>query len=76
MVPSGCTPPPPASPADPSGRNRAVSLFDVESVDPRVEEGTTRVKLVVAYDGSGFHGFWPNEGVTTVGGTAGLGGGG
>jgi tRNA pseudouridine38-40 synthase len=27
-----------------------------------------RVKLVVAYDGSGFHGFWPNEGVATVGG--------
>lgn len=30
---------------------------------------TTRVRLTVAYDGSGFHGFWPNEGVTTVGGT-------
>jgi tRNA pseudouridine38-40 synthase len=27
-----------------------------------------RVKLVVAYDGSGFHGFWPNEGVETIGG--------
>ena len=28
-----------------------------------------RVRLLVAYDGSGFHGFAPNEGVTTVGGT-------
>jgi tRNA pseudouridine38-40 synthase len=46
-----------------------VSLFDVEPVDPRLEADTTRVKLVVAYDGSGFHGFWPNDGVTTVGGT-------
>lgn len=27
-----------------------------------------RVKLVVAYDGSAFHGFWANEGVRTVGG--------
>ncbi len=27
------------------------------------------MKLVVAYDGHDFHGFWPNEGVTTVGGT-------
>ncbi len=46
-----------------------MSLFDVEPVDPRLEADTTRVKLVVAYDGSGFHGFWPNDGVTTVGGT-------
>jgi tRNA pseudouridine38-40 synthase len=46
-----------------------VSLFDVEPVDARLEAGATRVKLVVAYDGAGFHGFWPNEGVTTVGGT-------
>ena len=30
---------------------------------------TIRIKLTVAYDGSGFHGFWPNAGVTTVGGT-------
>ena len=27
------------------------------------------MRLTVAYDGSGFHGFWPNAGVTTVGGT-------
>ena len=46
-----------------------MSLFDVEPVDARLEEDATRVKLVVAYDGAGFHGFWPNEGVTTVGGT-------
>ena len=37
--------------------------------DVRLEVDTTRVRLLVAYDGSGFHGFWPNEGVTTVGGT-------
>ena len=28
-----------------------------------------RVRMTVAYDGSGFHGFWPNPGVATVGGT-------
>jgi tRNA pseudouridine38-40 synthase len=49
-----------------------VSLFDVapaEAGDARLEVGTTRIRLLVAYDGSGFHGFWPNAGVTTVGGT-------
>ncbi|MGZ4683517.1 MAG: tRNA pseudouridine(38-40) synthase TruA [Acidimicrobiales bacterium] len=30
---------------------------------------TVRVRLTVAYDGSGFHGFAPNDGVATVGGT-------
>ena len=30
---------------------------------------TVRVRLTVAYDGSGFHGFAPNEGVATVGGS-------
>ncbi|MBL8776582.1 MAG: tRNA pseudouridine(38-40) synthase TruA [Acidimicrobiales bacterium] len=29
----------------------------------------SRVRLTVAYDGAGFHGFWPNDGVATVGGT-------
>ena len=29
----------------------------------------SRVRLTVAYDGGGFHGFWPNAGVITVGGT-------
>jgi tRNA pseudouridine38-40 synthase len=46
-----------------------VSLFDVEPVDPRLDGDRTRVKLVLAYDGSAFHGFWPNAGVVTVGGT-------
>jgi len=49
-----------------------VSLFDVspaEAGDSRVQADLTRVQLLVAYDGSNFHGFWPNEGVTTVGGT-------
>lgn len=50
-----------------------MSLFDVapaaEAGDARLEAGTTRVRLLVAYDGSGFHGFWPNAGVSTVGGT-------
>jgi tRNA pseudouridine38-40 synthase len=49
-----------------------MSLFDVspaEAGDARLEVDTTRVRLLVAYDGSGFHGFWPNEGVPTVGGT-------
>jgi tRNA pseudouridine38-40 synthase len=30
---------------------------------------TARVRLTVAYDGTGFHGFAPNDGVVTVGGT-------
>ena len=46
-----------------------MSLFDVEPVDPRLEAETTRVRSTVAYDGAGFHGFWPNDGVPTVGGT-------
>ena len=49
-----------------------MSLFDVTPAaadDARLDVGSTRVRLLVAYDGSGFHGFWPNEGVTTVGGT-------
>ncbi len=49
-----------------------MTLFDVspaEAGDSRVGADMTRVRLLVAYDGSGFHGFWPNVGVTTVGGT-------
>ena len=46
-----------------------MSLFDVEPVEARLEVDRTRVRLLVAYDGAGFHGFWPNEGVATVGGT-------
>lgn len=30
--------------------------------------GTARLRLTVAYDGTAFHGFWPNDGVATVGG--------
>jgi tRNA pseudouridine38-40 synthase len=37
-----------------------------ESAEPEPEE--VRVRLTVAYDGSAFHGFWPNAGVRTVGG--------
>jgi len=48
-----------------------VSLFDIDASagDARLGVDRTRVRLIVAYDGSGFHGFWPNEGVVTVGGT-------
>lgn len=50
-----------------------MTLFDVSPVaetgDARLAGDTTRVRLLVAYAGAGFHGFWPNEGVTTVGGT-------
>jgi tRNA pseudouridine38-40 synthase len=33
------------------------------------EEGRQRLRLTLAYDGHGFHGFAPNDGVKTVGGT-------
>ncbi len=36
---------------------------------PTADVATVRVRLTVAYDGTGFHGFAPNEGVATVGGT-------
>lgn len=40
------------------------------SDDTAAPEGRLcRVRMTVAYDGSGFSGFAPNEGVTTVGGT-------
>lgn len=47
------------------------SLFGGEvAVDEGVSPpGTVRVRMVVAYDGSGFRGFAPNPGVVTVGGT-------
>ena len=44
-------------------------MSPAEAGDSRVQADRIRVRLLVAYDGSGFHGFWPNEGVTTVGGT-------
>ena len=49
-----------------------MTLFDVPS-GPDESRGpsgpTVRVRLVVAYDGSPFHGFAVNAGVRTVGGT-------
>lgn len=45
-----------------------VTLFDPSAA--KVLLGPTRrLRLTVAYDGSGFHGFAPNVGVRTVGGT-------
>jgi len=45
-----------------------VTLFDPPEAE--VPPGPTRrVRLIVAYDGSAFHGFAPNAGVPTVGGT-------
>ncbi|MCB0978433.1 MAG: tRNA pseudouridine(38-40) synthase TruA [Acidimicrobiales bacterium] len=49
-----------------------MTLFDPAEVqsEPTGPAGPTeRIRLVVAYDGSGFHGFAVNEGVRTVGGT-------
>jgi tRNA pseudouridine38-40 synthase len=46
-----------------------VTLFDQESTEASGPAGPlVRVKLVVAYDGSGFAGVAPNPGVKTVGG--------
>jgi tRNA pseudouridine38-40 synthase len=48
-----------------------VTLFDAEAV-PELSRGrTVRARLVVAYDGSGFHGFAAQPGLRTVGGTLG-----
>ncbi len=48
-----------------------MTLFDaVDATQPvSAPAPTVRVRLVVAYDGSGFHGFAANTGVRTVGGT-------
>ena len=40
-------------------------MSPAEAGDSRVQADLTRVRLLVAYDGSGLHGFWPHEGVTT-----------
>jgi tRNA pseudouridine38-40 synthase len=48
-----------------------MTLFDQEvgrAEEPAVG-ARVKVRLLVAYDGSGFHGFAPNPGVRTVGGT-------
>jgi tRNA pseudouridine38-40 synthase len=49
-----------------------VTLFDAESMPPAAPSGPlVRVRLVVAYDGSAFHGFAVQPGVATVAGTLG-----
>lgn len=49
-----------------------MTLFDPETWGGSggdLERTSVRVRLLVAYDGSGFRGFAPNPGVATVGGT-------
>lgn len=50
-----------------------MTLFDesppVEPISEQDSRALKRVKLVLAYDGSGFHGFAANRGVATVAGT-------
>jgi tRNA pseudouridine38-40 synthase len=47
-----------------------VTLCDDTTETPAAPAGPlVRVRMTVAYDGSGFHGFAPNPGVPTVGGT-------
>lgn len=46
-----------------------MTLFDPQDVVPPASGPTRRVRLVVAYDGTPFHGFARNPGVRTVGGT-------
>lgn len=46
-----------------------MSLFDVDDTTADSPEATTRVRMLVAYDGSGFHGFAEQPGVRTVAGT-------
>lgn len=45
-----------------------LSLFDDSTPPPGPPGPTVRVRLVVAYNGTAFHGFAPNPGVATVGG--------
>jgi tRNA pseudouridine38-40 synthase len=46
-----------------------VTLFELPDSPAAPEGPLVRVRMTVAYDGSGFHGFAPNPGVETVGGT-------
>lgn len=46
----------------------SVTLFDASSVQAAISGPVVRVRLVVAYDGGGFHGFARNAGVRTVAG--------
>jgi tRNA pseudouridine38-40 synthase len=59
-----------AAPAPPGGTLRLTLFEDTET--PAAPRGPlVRVRMTVAYDGSGFHGFAPNPGVATVGGVLG-----
>lgn len=46
-----------------------MTLFDTSDVPAAPAGPTVRVRMTVAYDGSRFHGFAPNQGVATVAGT-------
>ncbi|MGH9186232.1 MAG: tRNA pseudouridine(38-40) synthase TruA, partial [Acidimicrobiales bacterium] len=48
-----------------------MTLFDPDTASAAAAPSgaVVRVRLTVAYDGRGFHGFAPNPGVKTVGGT-------
>ena len=46
-----------------------MTLFDQEELPAAPFEPIVRVRMTVAYDGSGFSGFAPNPGVKTVGGS-------
>jgi tRNA pseudouridine38-40 synthase len=46
-----------------------LTLFEDTDTPAAPSGPLVRVRMTVAYDGSGFHGFAPNPGVTTVGGT-------
>jgi tRNA pseudouridine38-40 synthase len=48
-----------------------VTLFEADEQSEGPSGPTVRVRLTVAYDGSGFHGFAVNPGVRTVAGTLG-----
>jgi tRNA pseudouridine38-40 synthase len=48
-----------------------MTLFEPSEVPAALHGPLVRVRMTVAYDGSGFHGFAPNPGVRTVGGTLG-----